>query len=402
MEFRYLDDYRRVYAFQNALNKAAERSTLSLEELEKAVYTISTDDVRYSIGTIWILENPEKFVEIVSDVFAFLEKHFDNDNHYFTRLILFSSEILSHILEEKREAFIRKAHLRYGDIDTRWIDACLQLGISEHSVREMIIDRLEAEAVFESTTNDLNDFLRYGNGCSGIVEVSSPWHFLGERLFEALMICAEKSPKEVLKQAVLIREAASGDNAKRDAAEAVLVTALDHLSSPICLDILAALPLTNRLALAQRLKDQKDLKEEAYVFLVELVLSQGKDFFHEMLPILERINGAVLMQNTWALIQKAKSQSQDFKWLEDFLHKKLLESGYKIGVAKSVRFFDRRTNREREQIQVVLGKTTYVQDLYSNYYPKEGETVIFHANSGRQLARTVIAVNFRPAFRPEK
>lgn len=392
-------------AHQTQLSSAAEQGTLTEQMLQKAVDLV-VDYREYlpeSVGFHWIRLNMDLFRAIVPDPYRFMLAQLGS--YYFSELAILYLDFLLLVPEGERSTYIREVIMRHGALNNAWVKAATAAGIPRSEVRRIIIDRLKATEVRPGGANFVSDFVKYGLGqVSGgyanyRLEENTPWSVMTDaELVEALLVCAQKSPEEVLGNEHQVRL-----RLDPTLAEQVSSAAVDHLLFPCCPDILARQPAEKLFALARRMKTIPEYERSqalASKFIIGLVLRPegGRKFYREMSPILDQIGASTLYRHTWNLINEANRDGR-FGWLVRDLRERLAEAGYVIGIVSVGSYTDRRTGRNRIQLQVTHGDRIYVQERSHRYSPQKGDEVIYKPASGRNLTPRVIAVSFYPARR---
>jgi hypothetical protein len=382
--------YEEIRQYHATLTERAKNGTLTEQQLDDAVGTVvdMPDDYSRSVGFYWIKKNIDAFCQAVDDVPAFLWRHVGN--HYFGVLVVLRAELLELLPEPDRARYIRTSVMQHGTRNTGWVFAAKKVGVTNEQLAEIVLDRLRTTVVQANSANFLDEFLQYG--------YEHEWAVLtDEQLETALMICALKSPVNVLTKWSDIW-ARLGDEQSR----AIMIVAADQIDQVHHLRVLRQLPIETQRSLLRRI-DQVDmnLRSATAKFIVEVALELGVDFYHEMQSVIKQIDPANFLSTVYATLQASKgkggTQKENAEAIERFVLQRCDDEGYLIGTVIRGTYFDRNSQQERRQLKVQVGRYTYVENRngsHRRYFPKEGDVVIFHPTNGRQLTPSVTAVHF--------
>lgn len=390
MEYKYLKWATEV---REGLNAAAKAGTLTPEMLTEALYTIEDGGpgcIPDSIGAMWILEHPAEFAQAVGDVHAFLEANMDMGYDFIAR-VLQCITLLKYVPEAAREDFICRAFAKRGHIGRYFVRAMYELGFSREFIADLIILRLRAITPENlKCANTLDDFLGYAGAEHHEGSANAPWLVLGDRLMEALRICAEKSPARTLKDSSAFGLWLSPEEVKEIRVAAA--NRLENLAGPA--NVLMSLPVDTLLALIRRTKKVSGDDSNAAVVLAKLAMLQEEGFMAEIRPLLDQFYVFVLYRAVQLVAKECLSPALCAPLTAE-CERRLLAAGYLYGRIEEGTFLDRKSGRQRRQMQVKAGGMTYVPDRSSHrYFPQVGDQVVF--KPGRALTPKVTAVIFVP------
>lgn len=111
-----------VLRFYERLNSMAESGTLTEAVLHEAMQTYEEDNLRVSLGTMWLAENSEKLGSATDDPEGFLRVYLDTP-HCLDHLIS-EVELLKLIPASNREVFLRGVYVRHGSYRP-WVKTAL-------------------------------------------------------------------------------------------------------------------------------------------------------------------------------------------------------------------------------------------------------------------------------------
>lgn len=385
--------YAEIKERLSALTLSAASGRLTERELDEAVELVVEDPgdgPPESIGFRWIEEHFAEFTKVVNDAPAFMWRHLEN--RYFAALAVLHVELLKLLPEAERPRYIGESLKRHGAWNMTFIEAGLAAGIPRETLAQVLLDALTAAVQGQKGCVSLvGDFLDYGYG-------DIDWSVLDDAQFvQAVRICMSNAPGRVLDS-----HEAIGSRIKGDALKAIMIEAADQLDCVWNLDALRLLPVETRVALARRLKTVRFDDARTALFLTELILAKGLDFFGEVAPLLEQIDAAFLYRNVFPLLVQAKGKGGMERITADHLETSFGErcgdAGYLFGNIEEGTYTDRRTGREKHQFQVRVGSVIYVQDRHQHrYIPQVGDRVLFRPSKDSWLTPNVCAVMFYPA-----
>lgn len=395
-----------------SLDASLAAKTLSKDELSVAIAAISDgyECIPSSIGADWIWHHPNEFGEVVGDALAFYRAEMGKPHsRYFMRTVLLSAELLCLIPEAEREAFVREAHILYGDISRDWVRISRKAGIPDQALGDMVIALLHKTVVRQGCANPVDDFLSYARSDHGYGDCV--WKMLGARLAEALRICIEKSPTVFLGQS-----AGLPCFFQEDVAHSMLEDAVSRIAFPCHTGVLRNLSLGVCVALARRIKvvdhscNSGEVLAQFFLNLFadigdgvffegddgEQHLITGEMLYNEMRVVLHSA-GSTNLYRVYA--REKKVGNIDLPWLEAKFAKLLHSDGYLVGTIEEGEYMDRKTRSIRRQPQVRHNGKIYVHDrMQHRYFPNVGDTVYFSHKHGRVLTPTVVCVMFYPVL----
>ncbi len=364
---------------------------------------------------------------------------------------IISNELVSMIRDDRRLELVSWIYTNCGARNHAWLVAAILNGIGRNEIAQMIIDRLRVVEVKRGMANDVHEFLRLGSDSmanSGIwnnlrllgvpqsrimAELSpdkathphlvinafieqvegqgvahnddrleymdlKPWWMLdNDQLVEAIEICAEKSPNEVLRAASNLRLRLPVKSGLLIAGAALGLTNLRQVP----MTVLEELPHEAKRAVALRLDPIGEASHWTHYNLATFLLSlcasmdkpEARKFFREV--VLEKLGGA----NTMVVYRAWRRLKLNHADLEHTLRSRLEDNGFLVGTVVRDTFHNRRIGRDEIQMAVKVGSTTFIHERGGHrYYPCEGDEVIFKAD-GRRLTPYVVVVYFTPIFK---
>lgn len=398
-----LRNYREVRELKEALNDAAANGTLDIEILDEAVLAIDHagyETIPESIGWPWIKKNHDAFMAVVDDVAEFIRRHLNDEYVYH---VLYNAPLLGEVPQDMRTALVRDVLLHSNAGNSYWIRVLVdELDIPAHDLGEIIIEKLAVTSVEPRHYNFVeNVFLAYGSGHVGCMrhpagefmpglwrfeERLTLWSVLDEEQFvEALSICAAKCPwvffdsytnhELTVTQKLRIR-LSDGQF------DEILAVASKHLTSLniVSFELFERLSPENQVALLDR------FETIPVILLAELALSRG--FTGGGIEPCMRFsksfaNGGdqVVINNyrrLWNKLNAAEDQDMA-KVILDFMQAALTKHNIIYGQLKKGTYFNKRAQRQVEQLFIQHHGVRYVQSRNQHrYFPEEGDMVLIN------------------------
>lgn len=407
---------------QAALTVKAKAGSLTPAEVSDAIdqYYDDGDYIDQSIGTAWIIKNPQLFEQVVP---AYMRCTFLMSNlgaaHCSELLICYEAVLRTLTLPECR-SYVHHAFRTNGARNNSWIRAALAVGITPEELHTTISTRL-TEAPGEDqqrrTVMAFHDFLSYGShGSHGSAECShytpdidnpdnwgvpkdSVWGVCTRDQFYTLaLVCAKKAPAQVFAnwgklRAMLVKEQVN---------EVLKIAATGLENFPNQVEALLKLPQTVREELLRKLKPTDANSGENFTkLMVPTVLTAGDPakLYGEIAENVAAVHPLVMYVTAKSVLAKI-DPSPTVHWLLVLIQTRLWEAGYVAGKLIMGTYYDKKRNETRNQLYVYHNGARYLQDRdYGNrFYPNAGDTVIINPQQVvRRLTPKVFTVRYNPS-----
>lgn len=412
----------------NNLNKALNSGMLTEAMLDEAVgvFVEALDGMKppfESTGFWWIKSHPDAFRTIVTDPFAFVQRHVPNG--VFSRSAITQKLFFEQLSATERETYLRNVVMRHGVNNGRWMRTPLEIGMSREFLAQLILDKLLSQTTEElvQAWTFVSYFLEKPLGEYWDNSISSPrlctsdprilkligkpvqrqwtrcrqnsmWGVLTQaQLMTALRYCAQKKPELILG----VTDRLWGW-LHDQLLEEIVMLALNHLETVYGNKAFnAQLTFQEREALCQRLRplrSDEDPKHTA-AFLVETCLQMGPagaKFFAHRFNIFAQTDLTRFYEGTYPILHDAyknrkKPGAQEMGLR---LEEELEKAGYGYGDV------ERDSYRGRSQNVVYFHGNKYVEkDLdRQTSYTVPGDRVAFKLSEGAQLRPGVVLIPF--------
>lgn len=382
------------------LTDAARNGTLTYALLSDMVKTYDRGNV-YSIGGDWIRSHPQMFGALPINHEQFLLEHLLVRS--FGESIIFYRPVLANVPSASIEGLVRTAILTTVAFtkSSSWVQVASSLGVPDQAIAEIIFEKLRTTPTNAGERFEVvSMFLRNAVPALGLDDpTKAMWSvFSNEQLREALRICLEVSPVNILRSWESIEQAVGE-------VEAILLAnaAADRLLSVETLTIqtLRKLSLSRRMSLCRKIRGPVFGDENGIVASPELVVDtltalrqHGGTFYQEIREVIDRLDAAKFFLACYRLADVPD-------WLKAVADIKLAQGGYKKGTIRSREHLSPRFRTYRIQWEVEADDAIYIYDRSDHrHVPRSGDKVIFDHKQARNLSwrdgKPVKLVHFTP------